>query len=180
MLVVGPTSGMLPARDALAALTTSTLLVTESKASRVVRSGVSVMRPGELPAPIPPLTSVSFVPLIITSPADAVGLDTLCEARTRVVSVFTDGPPQDTKPKQANASTAGTRADFFKRQAPNYRKTRDLSAKYGIIAEPPALHLAAAPRLSKDLTRLAPGCRNRWSSCILTKYMAADLLTPIK
>jgi hypothetical protein len=129
MLVVGPASGMLPAREPLAALTTSTLLVTESKASRIVRSGVSVMRPGELPALIPPLTSVSFCPSMSTSPGAAVGLDTLCEARTRVVKVLEYDPAQDTKLKLATTSAAGKRTDFFKRQAPNYRKTRDLSAK---------------------------------------------------
>src|SRR5580704_19777384 len=120
---------MLPARAALATLTTSTLLVTESKARTVVLSGVSVMRPGEIPALIPPLTSVSFSPLISTSPGAAVGLDTLCEARTRALRGGAEDPPQEMRLKLATASTAGKRAALFKRQAPNYRKTRDLSAK---------------------------------------------------
>jgi hypothetical protein len=71
---------------------------------------------------------VSSSPLMSTRPGDAVGLDTLCEARTRVVSLLGDDP-QETKLKLAMTSTAGKRADFFKREAPNYRKTRDLSAK---------------------------------------------------
>jgi hypothetical protein len=90
-----------------------------------------------------------------TSPGAAVGLDTLCEARTRVVRGCEEDPPQDTKLKLAKTSTACKRADFFKLQAPNYRKTRDLSAKYGIITERPKLHLLAAPLLRKNLTRLA-------------------------
>jgi len=63
-----------------------------------------------------------------TSAGNAVGLETLCEARTRVVSLLGDDP-QDTKLKLATASAAGKKADFFKREAPNYRKTGDLSAK---------------------------------------------------
>src|SRR5580704_10372097 len=129
MLVVGPASWMAPVRLSRWALTTSTLLVTESKVSTRVLSGVIAMRPGEVPALIPPLCRVSISPLMMSSPAKAVGLETLCEARTRVVSLFEDDPPQATKLKLATASKAGKRADFFKRQAPNYRKTRDLSAK---------------------------------------------------
>jgi hypothetical protein len=90
-----------------------------------------------------------------TRPGAAVGLDTLCEASTRVVRGGADDPPQDTKLKLATAITAYKRADFFKRQAPNYRKTRDLSAKHGIITERPNLHLPAAPQLRKDLTQPA-------------------------
>src|SRR5580698_11307606 len=107
---------------------TSTLLLEESKASTRVLSGVSVMRPGELPALIPPLNRASSSPLMSSRPGDAVGLDTLCEARTRVVTAFGEDP-QDINPRLATASTTGKRADFFKREAPNYRKTRDLSAK---------------------------------------------------
>ena len=46
-----------------------------------------------------------------------------------VWSVLSQPPPQETRLKLAATSTASKRADFFKRQAPNYRKTRDLSAK---------------------------------------------------
>jgi hypothetical protein len=37
--------------------------------------------------------------------------------------------PQETKLKLASTSATGKRADFFKRQAPNYSKIRDLRAK---------------------------------------------------
>jgi hypothetical protein len=103
-----------------------------------------------------------------TSPGDAVGLDTLCEARTRVVSGGADDPPQDIKLKLATTRTPGKRADFFKRQAPNYRKTRDLCAKYGIIAERQSHTPFPLYRLSKALSILPLGCKNRRSSCILT------------
>src|SRR5271170_3114320 len=105
---------------------TSTLLLAESKASTRARLGVSAMRPGELPALIVPLTSVSSYPLMSTRPGAADGLDTLCEARTRVASLLGDDP-QDKKLKLATTSTTGKRADFFKREAPNCRKNRDLS-----------------------------------------------------
>ena len=70
---------------------------------------------------------------MITNPPDAVALVTLCEAKTRSVNplggVLCAPLPQETKPELATATTASKRADFFKRRAPNYRKTRDLSAK---------------------------------------------------
>src|SRR5271169_4841885 len=129
MLVIGPGSCMLPAWVARTVLMTSTLLVAESKASRVERSGEIVIRPGELPAPISDaLAKVSISPSMITRPGNAAGLETLCEARTRVVRVGEE-PPQATRLKLATASTARKRAAFFKRRAPNYRKTRDLGAK---------------------------------------------------
>jgi len=60
---------------------------------------------------------------------EAVGLATLCEARTRVVSCFDPPPPQDRKLKPASANRSDNGAALFKLQAPNYRKTRDLTAK---------------------------------------------------
>ena len=95
-----------------------------------------------------------------SSPGDAVALNTLCEARTRVVSAFGDDP-QDTKLKLATTSTTGKKADFFKREAPNYRKTRDLSAKYGIIAE-----RRNSPALGPK-KRLASPCRMQEAALIL-------------
>jgi hypothetical protein len=71
-----------------------------------------------------------------------VGLEALCEAKTRSVNLLgavvldVDPPPQETRPKSTDKDAACSRADFFKLQAPNHRKTRDLSAKYRIIAEP--------------------------------------------
>jgi hypothetical protein len=69
---------------------------------------------------------------MINKPAAAAGLETLCEAKTRVVTPLGGfemcGPAlQETKLKLASA--IGKRADLFKRHAPNCRKTGDLSAK---------------------------------------------------
>jgi hypothetical protein len=86
MLVVGPGSGMLPVAVSVLALMTATLLLTESKTSKVFLSGDISIRPGELPALIPPLPIVSFAPSMIKRPGNAVGVDTLCEAATRVVN----------------------------------------------------------------------------------------------
>src|ERR1017187_3504104 len=135
MLVVDPGSCMAPVRFSFSVLTTCTLLVTESKTSKVDRSGDIAMRPGELPALISPLDSESIAPSIMIRPASVVELDTLCEASTRVVSplgglgTFVPPPPQDTRQNPATTSATDNRADFFKRQAPNCRKTIDLSAK---------------------------------------------------
>ena len=62
MLVVGPGSRMAPTCVSVAVLMTSTteLLTAELNASRVFLSGDIAMRPGELPALIPPLTNVSI------------------------------------------------------------------------------------------------------------------------
>jgi hypothetical protein len=134
MLKVGPGSGMVPVRESFFALTTSTLLLAVSKANTVALSGDIAMRPGEVPVPISD-ASVSVSPSITTRPGREVGLETLCEARTRAVSLLglTEWgeypPPQDTELKLASASGARNRAAFFKRQAPNYRKTGDLTAK---------------------------------------------------
>src|ERR1017187_1852491 len=125
---------MLPVNDSFVVLTTSTLLVKDSKANKVDRSGEIAIRPGELPALTSPLPTVSIWPSMMIRPANAVGLEALCEARTRSVNplggflIFTP-PLQETSPKTATTSTACDRADFFKRQAPNCRKTRDLGAK---------------------------------------------------
>jgi len=92
MLVVGPASCMAPVVDSLCVLMTSTLLLTESNASTVLRLGDMAMRPGELPAPIPGARGiVSVSPLTTTSEGEAVGLAALCEASTRV-DVVLGGP----------------------------------------------------------------------------------------
>jgi hypothetical protein len=70
----------------------------------------------------------------MTRAPDAVALDALCEAKTRSVRPL-GGPVvlafelQETRLKLAIASRTVKRADFFKRQAPNYRKIIDLGAK---------------------------------------------------
>jgi len=106
------------------------------------------MSPGELPAGIAEvLTRASIQPSMSTKPAKAVGLETLCEARTRVVNLLGGSamvgplPPQETRPKLAARSTAGKSASLFqlkllskpqsnfKRNAPNNMKDGDLGAK---------------------------------------------------
>jgi hypothetical protein len=77
---------MVPVDFSVVVLTTPTLLLTESKASKVARLEVIAISPGEPPALIPPLASTSTEPLMSKSPGSEVGLDTPCEARTRVVS----------------------------------------------------------------------------------------------
>src|ERR1700678_248441 len=130
MLMVGPGSAMLPICFSVWVLATSTLLLPESKASTVDRSGDIAMRPGELPAAIPPLCSVSISPLMSIRPGGAVGVAALCEARPRVVSpTGPDLPPQAIRLQTAVTSRANKSAALFKRQAPNYRETRDLGAK---------------------------------------------------
>src|SRR5258708_6514608 len=86
MLVVGPGSCKLPAAVSVVSLTTSTLLLTESKESTVFRSGDIAISPGELPALTPPLPNVSFAPLPLNRPPIALGLATLCHATTHHVS----------------------------------------------------------------------------------------------
>ena len=134
---------MLPVKVSFVALTTSTLLVAESNASKIARCGDVSINVGELPALIAPLPTVSLNPLTMMRPGAAEGLEALCEARTRSVNplgglvIFVAPPPpppyapllQETRPKGAITNTAHKRADFFKRKAPNYRESRDLGAK---------------------------------------------------
>src|SRR5580700_7578236 len=140
MLVVDPPSGIEPAITSLAVPMTSALLFTESKAITSVLFGDIASRPGELPAPIsPPLTSVSISPSTISRPGNAVGLATLCDARTRVVTLLggrvTLDPllPQATRPNATTTIRAGKNTILFgsnfKRQAPNNMKDGDLGAK---------------------------------------------------
>src|ERR1700722_17391091 len=132
---------MVPVNVSLLEFTTSTLLVAESKTSTVLLSGEMAISPGEVPAAISEAcTSVSLNESMITRPDRDAGLETLCDAKTRVVSLLggsvTFGPLlQETKAKLAAMSAANKRAVFFKRRAPNCRKTIDLCAKHGIIAE---------------------------------------------
>src|ERR1700678_4548009 len=91
MLVVRPASGMLPINDALAVLTTSILFVAISKASRVARFADVTIIVGDVPALIsPPLTMVSYWPSMVNKPPAEVGLDALCEAKTRSVTWLAD------------------------------------------------------------------------------------------
>src|SRR5277367_3804372 len=142
MLVVEPPNPNAPDWVSFSVSITSTELEPESNESRVDRSGDTVINPGEFPAPMPPLALVSFSPSIISSPGGAVGLETLCEARTRVVSllggnaIFGPLEPQEARVKQAATTrTAGKNATLFKQQAPRDMKNLDLGAKKRIIAD---------------------------------------------
>lgn len=70
-----------------------------------------------------------------------MGLETLCEARTRVVSplggsaIFGPLEPQEARVKQAATSRVGKNAALFKQQAPKDKKNLDLGAKKRIIAD---------------------------------------------
>jgi hypothetical protein len=85
------------------------------------------MRPGEEPALISRArATMSYCPLMMRIPGNAVGLEILCEAKTRVVNPLggpdLPPPPQETKLKLATTSRAGTSATLFKREAPNDMK----------------------------------------------------------
>ena len=122
-------------------LTTSALSVSESKAIKVALLGDIAMRPGEGPALIGAvLTRLSMAPSTISRPGKAVGLEALCEARTRVVTPLGGlamagplPPLQEASMKQVTTSRAGKSAFLlrsnFKRQAPNGMKDGDLDAK---------------------------------------------------
>src|ERR1700722_6274613 len=115
---------MVPVNVSLLEFTTSTLLVAESKTSTVLLSGEIAISPGEVPAAISGACgSVSLNESMITSPERAPGPETLCDAKTRVVSLLggsvSFGPLlQEPKAKLAAVSAADSRAVFFKRRAP--------------------------------------------------------------
>src|SRR5580704_18204796 len=169
---------MLPVVVSFVVLTTSTLLVAESNASKVARSGEVSIKVGELPALIPPLPTVSLKPLTMMRPGDAEGVEALCEARTRSVNplgglVICAPPPpyapalKETRHKAAITNTAYKRADFFKRKAPNYRESRYLGAKQRIIAEPRLDHSPCARTESVYLSCFFLRCKSLRSSCML-------------
>jgi hypothetical protein len=125
---------MLPLKASVFEFMTSTLFVAESNASTVVLSGDIAIRPGDVPALIcEDRGSRSVLASMITNPPADDKLDTLCDAKARVVSplggLIMLGPLlQETKPK-AMANTPNKRLVLFKRQAPNCRKTIDLCVK---------------------------------------------------
>src|ERR1700730_14516430 len=99
------------------------------------------MKDGLVPAPISVTRAgVSFAPSIIKRPGEAVGDETPCETRTRVLSRlggwFTElDEPQEIKLKLATMRVQDTSRARFKRGAPKDMKNLDLSAKLGIIAD---------------------------------------------
>jgi hypothetical protein len=125
---------MVPVKASVLEFMTSTLFVAESNASTVVLSGDIAIRPGEMPALMcEDCGRRSVLASMITNPPADDKLDTLCDAKARVVSplgglVMLGDLLQETKPK-----TVATMADkipvLFKRQAPNCRKKIDLCVK---------------------------------------------------
>src|SRR3981189_2324711 len=140
------------------------------------------MKDGLVPAPISDTRAgVSFAPLIIKRPGEAVGDETPCETRTRVLSplggLFEElDEPQEIKLKLTTMRLQETRRARFKRGAPKDMKNLDLSAKLGIIADRYPV-LADRRTLLKilggslhQLTLEGDGCNMPLLSCILISY----------
>ncbi len=123
------------------------------------------MKDGLVPALISDTRAgVSFAPLIIKRPGEAVGDETPCETRTRVLSRLGGwfeelDEPQEIKLK-LTMRLPDTRRARFKRGAPKDMKNRDLSAKLGIIADRYPV-LADGRALPRNLARLSPQADSR-------------------
>jgi hypothetical protein len=140
------------------------------------------MKEGLVPALISDTrAAVSFAPLIIKRPGEAVGDETPCETRTRVLSplggLFEElDEPQDIKLKLTTMRMQDISRARFKRGAPKDMKNLDLSAKLGIIADRyPVLAdrralLKILPDSLHQLTLEGDGCNMRLLSCILISY----------
>jgi hypothetical protein len=124
------------------------------------------MKDGLVPALISETRAgVSFAPLIINRPGEAVGDETPCETRIRVLSplggLFEElDEPQEIKLKLTTMRLQDTRRARFKRGAPKDMKNRDLSAKLGIIADRYPV-LAEGSALPKNIGRLSPQADSR-------------------
>src|ERR1700692_2408168 len=80
---------MAPVNVSLLEFTTWTLLVAESKTNTVLLSGEIAISPGDVPAAISEACgSVSLNASMITRPDRDVGLEMLCDAKTRVVNLL--------------------------------------------------------------------------------------------
>jgi hypothetical protein len=141
------------------------------------------MKDGLVPALISDTRAgVSFAPLIIKRPGEAVGDETPCETRTRVLSplggLFEElDEPQEIKLKLTTMRLQDARRAGFKRGAPKDMKNLDLSAKLGIIADRYPVVLAERRALLKilggslrKLTLEGDGCNTPLLSCILISY----------
>src|SRR3981081_892019 len=99
------------------------------------------MKDGLVPALISDTrAAVSFAPLIIKRPGEAVGDETPCETRTRVLSRLGGwfeelDEPQEIKLKLSTMRLQGASRARVKRGAPKDMKKLDLSAKLRIIAD---------------------------------------------
>jgi hypothetical protein len=138
------------------------------------------MKDGLVPAPISDTrAAVSFAPSIIKRPAEAVGDETPCETRTRVLSRLGGwfeelDEPQEIKLK-LTMRLPDTRRARFKRGAPKDMKNRDLNAKLGIIADryPVLAEGRAVLKILRGALHkptLEGGCNMPLLSCILISY----------
>jgi hypothetical protein len=140
------------------------------------------MKDGLVPALISDTrAAVSFAPLIIKRPGEAVGDETPCETRTRVLSRLGGwfeelDEPQEIKLKLSTMRLQGASRARVKRGAPKDMKKLDLSAKlriiadrYPVLAEGRALLEISAGSLHQ-LTLEGDGCNMPLVSCILISY----------
>ena len=140
------------------------------------------MKDGLVPALISDTRAgLSFAPLIIKRPGEAVGDETPCETRTRVLSPLGGlceelDEPQDIKLKPITMRLQDTSRARFKRGAPKDMKNLDLSAKLGIIADRYPVLAEGSARLEilggslDQLTLEGDGCNMPLVSCILISY----------
>jgi hypothetical protein len=119
--------------------------------------------------------------LIINRPGEAVGEETPCETRTRVLSPLGGwfeelDEPQEIKLKLTTMRVQDRRRARFKRGAPKDMKNLDLSAKLGIIADD--IRFSRTGGLFQKilggslhkLTVEGDGCNMPLVSCILISY----------
>jgi hypothetical protein len=103
--------------------------------------------------------------LIIKRPGEAVGDETPCETRTRVLSWLGGwfeelDEPQEIKLKLNTMRPQDASRARFKRGAPKDMKNLDLSAKLGIIADRNPV-LADGRALLRNIARLSPQADSR-------------------
>jgi hypothetical protein len=124
---------------------------------------------------------VSLAPSIIKRPGEAVGDETPCEIRTRVLSRLGGwfeelDEPQEIKLKLTTMRLQDASRARVKREAPKDMKNLDLSARLGIIADRYpvlALRRALLKILAGSLHQLnlkGDGCNMPLVSCILIPY----------
>jgi hypothetical protein len=124
------------------------------------------MKDGLVPALISDTrAALSVAPLIIKRPGEAVGDETPCETRTRVLSSLGGwfeelDEPQEIKLKLNPMRPQDASRARFKRGAPKDMKNLDLSAKLGIIADRNPV-LADGRALLRNIAMLSPQADSR-------------------
>jgi hypothetical protein len=124
------------------------------------------MKDGLVPALISDTRAVvSVAPLIIKRPGEAVGDETPCETRTRVLSWLGGWFAELDEPQQIKLKLNPMKPQYairarFKRGAPKDMKKLDLSAKWGIIADRYPV-LAEGRALLRNIARLSPQADSR-------------------